>query len=140
MDSEFHNDSSSPERPTILSILCIITFAFGIFKIILFSWAAIFLINYTYKCSGLTGMLNALISIKTPVYALVWIAVTLISLIGTWLMWRMQKAGFYLYFFSATLAYVLPASIAGTEMMTIQRLVFSSIFIFFYGINIKFMK
>jgi hypothetical protein len=139
-DSKVQNSDPSPERPAILSVLCILSFAFGAFKIILFFSAAILFIHNTALNSGLTGMLNALLSIKSTFDAIVWIVLTLVLVHGSWLMWHLRKIGFYIYFFAAIFAYLLPAIHGGAEMMTIERLFFSSIFVFFYGLHLKFMK
>jgi hypothetical protein len=138
MKSEIHNNKSQQARPSVLSILCVVTFAFGILKIIVFSTTAFFLNNpdVNYR---IPALLNALLGIKSPFIALIWIAITLVTLYGTWLMWKLRRMGFYLYFLSAVLSYILPALIAGAEIMTVQRLVFISMFVFFYGIHLKFM-
>jgi hypothetical protein len=140
VNTESQNSSPSHKRPAILSVLCTLTFAFGAFKIILFCSAAFLLINNVTSNSGLSGILNALLSIRSTADAIVWIILTLVVLLGSWLMWRLRKIGFYIYFFAAILAYLLPAIVGGAEMMTIERLIFSSIFVFFYGLHLKFMK
>jgi hypothetical protein len=139
MDFGTPNKNSFPGRPVILSVLCIITFCFGILKITLFSCAA-FLYTGNSADIGLTGMVNKLLGVKTLVYLLIWISATLVSLLGTLLMWKLHKAGFYIYCFAAVFAYIFPAVSAGAEMMTVQRLFFSSIFIFLFGIHLKFLK
>jgi hypothetical protein len=138
MKSEIHNNESLQARPSVLSILCIVTFAFGILKIILFSTTAFFLNNPDVN-GGIPTLLNELLGIKSPLNALMWNAVTLVTLYGTWLMWKLRRMGFYLYFLTAVISYTLPALIAGAEMMTVQRLIFISMFVFFYGIHLKFM-
>jgi hypothetical protein len=140
MDTKTHKNQKSPGRPVVLSLLCIITFSFGILKIILFSWTAITFLNNSFQDSGFTGMLNAMLAIKTPAFAFIWIAVTMTSLLGAVMMWQLMKAGFYIYFIAAVFAYLLPALAEGAEMMTIQRLFFTSIFIIFYGLHIRFMR
>jgi hypothetical protein len=140
METETHKNQKSPGRPVVLSLLCIITFSFGIIKIIFFSWTAITFLNNSYQDSGFTGMLNAMLAIKTPVFAFIWIAVTMTSLLGALMMWQLMKAGFHIYFIAAVVAYLLPAIAEGAEMMTIQRLFFTSIFIFFYGLHLRFMR
>jgi hypothetical protein len=139
MKSEILDNEPLQGRPKVLSFLCIITFSFGIFKIILFSLLELYL-NTPHKDSDLTGIINSQLGIKTPNNALAWIGVTLVAMSGAWLMWKLKKPGFYIYSVASTTAYLLPALFAGTEMMTIQRLFFSSIFIFFYGMHLKFLK
>lgn len=139
MESGVHDTNYAQNRPVTLSLLCITTFVFGIFKIILFSVATIYLIQPD-KDSALTSLLNVLLGIKNPIHTLIWITVTLALIFGARLMWRLRKTGYYMYFFATTIAFFFPAFIAGAEMMTIQRLVFTSMFIFFYGIHLRFMK
>ncbi len=139
MKSEITGNKSSQGRPSVLSLLCIITFSFGIFKIILFFLLALYM-NAPHEDSGLTGIFNSQLGIKNPNNALAWIGVTLLAIAGAWLMWKLKKIGFYIYFFASITAYLLPVIFAGAQMMTIQRLFFSSIFIFLYGMHLKFMK
>lgn len=55
-------------------------------------------------------------------------------------MWKLRKSGFYIYVLSVCIAYLLPAISSEADMMTIQRLFVTSAFIFFYGINLKFLN
>lgn len=139
MKSEITDNKSSQGRPSVLSLLCIITFSFGIFKIILFFLLALYM-NAPHEGSGLTSIINSQLGIKNPNNALAWIGVTLLAIAGAWLMWKLKKIGFYIYFFASITAYLLPAIFTGAQLMTIQRLFFSSIFIFLYGMHLKFLK
>ena len=130
---------SHPIRPAVLSLLCIITAASCFFKIVIFGWAA-FRSNPNYSGKDINGLLNFFLGINGTLYILIWIAVTVTTLIGTGLMWRLKISGFYIYVLSACIAYVLPALSSGADMITIQRLFLTSVFIFFYGIHLKFMR
>lgn len=96
--------------------------------------------NAPHEGSGLTSIINSQLGIKNPNNALAWIGVTLLAIAGAWLMWKLKKIGFYIYFFASITAYLLPAIFTGAQLMTIQRLFFSSIFIFLYGMHLKFLK
>jgi hypothetical protein len=132
-------DDLKERRPHVLSLLCIITFTFGIFRIIVFS-ADAYMLSLSSDKSSYSNLLKILTGIASPAHALIFILITILAILGAWLMWKLNKRGFYLYTSAAILAYIFPAIIAGNEMMTIQRLFFSSTFILFYGIHLKFMN
>lgn len=128
-----------PVRPEMLSVLCIITFASGLIKIMLFLWA-ILRSNPNYSGENINGLLNFFLGIHSTLYTIIWIAVTVTTMTGAGLIWKLRKSGFYIYVLSVCIAYLLPAISSGADMMTIQRLFVTSAFIFFYGINLKFLK
>jgi hypothetical protein len=130
---------SPPLRPVALSVLCIITFCSGFLKILLFFWA-VFSSDTDYSGKGINGFLNTFLGINSTLYLLLWLALSVFSVAGAGLIWKLKKNGFYLYVISVSIAYLLPAIASGAGMMTIQRLFFTSVFIFFYGIHLKFMN
>ena len=130
---------SSPARPVVLSLLCIITFITGFFKIALFFWATLFS-NQGYSGKNINGFLNLFLGISSTLFLIIWMAVTLFAMAGAGLMWKLKKSGFYIYAISACFTYILPAISSGAGMMTIQRLFFAALFLFLYGIHLKFMK
>lgn len=137
---DIENQNISPAgRPVVLRLLCIITFVTGFFKIALLFWA-LFSTNPGYSGKNITGLLNLYLGAGNTMYILIWISLTLIAMAGTWQMWKLKKNGFYIYVSAVSVAYLLPAISSGSEMMTIQRLFFTSIFIFMYGIHLKFMN
>jgi hypothetical protein len=135
-----YNIDTSQRKPSTLAVLCIVTISSGILKVVLFSFLAIYLLQNKYEDSGSTGLMNALFAINTPFYCFLWILITLALISSAWMMWNLRKFGFYLYFYSAISTYLLPVILGGEEMMTIQRLFFSSVFIFLYGLHLKFLK
>lgn len=130
---------SSPSRPVVLSLLCMITFVVGSLKLVLFLLAAFRSIP-DYSGKNINGLLNLFLGINSTFYLTAWIALTVVTMTGAALMWNLKKSGFYIYVLAVCFTYLLPAISSGAEMMTLQRLFITSVFIFFYGIHLKFMN
>lgn len=64
----------------------------------------------------------------------------LISVAAAFTMWHLRKAGFYIYFATQFLLFNLPLLFTGSESFDLNDLFFTSLFIFFYGINVGIMK
>lgn len=141
MTNNTEQNISPTMRPVALSLLCIITFIAGTVKIVLFLWAILRSNpDYSGKENDINGLLNVFLGINSTFYLILWIVVTITAIAGAVLMWKLKKSGFYIYTLSVCIAYILPSISEGPEMMTIQRLFFTTVFIFFYGIHLKFMN
>jgi uncharacterized membrane protein len=130
---------SPSARPVVLSLLCMVTFVSGFFRSVLFLWAVI-CSNNGSSGKNVNELLHIFLGINSTFSYFAWIAVTFIAMAGAGLMWKLKKSGFYMYTSAAIIAYLLPAMSSGADMLTIQRLFFTSVFIFCYGIHLKFMN
>jgi hypothetical protein len=67
-----------------------------------------------------------------------------ICVLGAFLMWKLNKIGFYLYTFSSIVFIIAPIYIVGNNMValatTIIYGVFGLLFVILYGVNLKHMK
>lgn len=72
------------------------------------------------------------------------IALSIISLLGVWWMWNLQKKGFWLYTLATVGSLITPFLFLGGGMMTLLGVgfmgVISLIFIILYGVNLKHMR
>lgn len=64
----------------------------------------------------------------------------LISVAAAFTMWHLRKAGFYIYFATQFLLFNLPLLFTGSKSFDLNELFFTTLFIFFYGINLGIMK
>lgn len=155
----------APKRPTLLTVLCILSFIGGILGL----WdgyknaftdapqkaleEAKAQVQESMDQLGsdnpMAGMMNDMIATaekgvenaKTLGYSN--LAFSLISLAGVWMMWNLKKTGFYIYTVSqiaiVAAPFILVGGMAG-GLMGILGAVFPIIFIILYALNLKHMR
>lgn len=151
---EQQNAGAPAARPTFLTVLCILSFIASGFAII---WSIIVLLGAiaaqalvsgtdtmiegmdAETADSVTTATNAVESVGMGLvwaYVIVTILATIISLMGVIKMWKLKKAGFYLYV-GASLASMIMASV---YEFSIGALIVPIAFIVMYGLNLKHMK
>ncbi|MEE4256055.1 MAG: hypothetical protein V2I47_03375 [Bacteroidales bacterium] len=101
-----------PKRPFFLTFMCIIGFTYTI----LFS--VLFLIGILYS-SGLSGIVDKYLQLydlsrlNSLIISVSLFLVFFTSFLGVFMMWKMQKLGFYIYLTSVLVFLVLEISFAG---------------------------
>lgn len=164
--NEMNTSAPTSTRPTLLTVLCILSFIGG-------AWAIIGgIINLTTdqnaavleaqakmeearsqmgdEASGMVGgfmdgaMEMAQKSAENAVpMGIVTIVLAAISLYGVWQMWNLKKSGFYLYTVAALLGLAVPLFFLGASMMALMTVgmagFFSVVFIILYAVNLKHM-
>lgn len=155
------------QRPTLLTIICILSFISGL-------WGAIdgFRTAFTDKAQkdleaaraqidqvmdqvqgpgaefaqqmieqGIT-LAESTAANARPI-GLTALVLALISLYGVWLMWNLRKQGFWYYTLAAILGLIVPLFFIGFSTLSIMGLgmgaVISLIFIILYAVNLKHM-
>ncbi len=72
------------------------------------------------------------------------VILSIVALLGVIMMWQLKKAGFYLYAAARVLIILVPFVFIGYNLISILMfsggLVFASLFIILYGINLKEMS
>ena len=72
------------------------------------------------------------------------IVLSILSLLGVWWMWNLQKKGFWLYTLATVVSLITPFIFLGGGMMTLLGVgflaVISIIFIILYAVNLKHMR
>lgn len=95
------------KRPFILSILCVATFVYSAFFILIFFFGLIY-------NSRLTAILNDFLQEKNfsrmSIFLLSFSGVLLFSLsfLGTYFMWKLKRAGLYIYIVSTVIIIIAP--------------------------------
>jgi len=134
------------KRPTLLTVLCILSFIGAGFGILGYITAGI--IGGAASAAGslstdpdaaLAADVAGEVGSSLLIFAVIGLVVTLISLFGVIKMWKLQKQGFYIYVGASIVAFIM------TLLMTpvgfpVMPLVFMIVFIVLYGMNLKHMK
>ncbi|MBP8822943.1 MAG: hypothetical protein KBH07_04825 [Flavobacteriales bacterium] len=158
--------SATPARPTLLTVICILSFIMGAWGI--FSGFQNLVVDQTValdkarvemeqaradlgeQASGLPGkMLDSAMDLAektaanaTPI-GISTIVLSLISLFGVWQMWNLRKNGFWLYVLSSVAGLATTVYFLGGSMVAILSVgfagFFSLVFIILYAVNLKHM-
>lgn len=159
-----------PERPTFLTVLCILTFVvsgyffvqslIGIFvnssmDMTSFNEVTEQLYESMEEMEGeqrvfmqrlIDGMqitVNAVIenAVSLGIFEMI---TSLLGILGAVLMFRLNKKGYYLYIIAKIIGVVAPLAIIGVNILTISLYGFIAIigilFIVLYGVNLKYMR
>ncbi len=134
---------STPKRPQMLSILCILTFigsglnVFSSLFIASFFDAFLVLAEEIGEEFGLPGMEVFLSS--TPGFFLITALLNSGSFAGAIMMWRLRKVGFHLYTIAQILLLIAPMYFLNLQSPSILDLLFSGLFIILYSTQMKHM-
>ena len=158
---------ASPVRPTLLTVICILSFiagAWGIYKGIqsLTTDQTAVIAEAQQKmeearaqlgdqASGMAGrMMDSAMAITQKAadnakpIGISDIILSLISLFGVWQMWNLRKSGFWLYLLAAIGGLIVPMVFLGGGLMALLGAGFmgliSLIFIILYAVNLKYMQ
>lgn len=160
------NPAAPVARPTLLTVICIISFIMG-------AWGIVSsLMNMTKdqtavvaeaqakmeeakaqlgdQASGVAGrMMDSGLELTqraaehaVPI-GVAGIILSMLSLFGVWRMWNLQKSGFWMYVLASILGLVVPLYFLGTSLLAIASIgfigFFTLIFIILYAVNLKYM-
>jgi hypothetical protein len=125
---EEQNVQTTNQRPTFLTVLCILTFI-GSGLGVLFSLFGIFGIGALDSFISNYGGVSTDTGIMKPVLILIFSGA---SLYGAIMMWGLKKMGFYLY----VVAQILIVAFG----WSIMALIFALLFIILYGLNLKHLQ
>lgn len=156
------------ERPTLLTILCILSFLFGAYG--LYSgFSTAFTdqpkkdleesrIELEKQMADVQGpgaemaqkmmdqalaMAEKQVENATPI-GISGLLLSVISLLGVWMMWNLKKTGFWLYVLASVASLIVPIVFLGGGLMTFLGVgfmgVIALIFIILYAVNLKHME
>lgn len=136
-----NNGGGSDQRPTFLTVLCILSFVGAGISIILLLLAAAAMGVVEAGLSAVEDAGGTVASGTGSVWTLVIvsIALTLISLFGVIKMWKLQKTGFFIYT-GASIGGIVVSVIMNGVGPAMLGIVISLAFIVMYGLNLKAMK
>ncbi len=161
------NPAAAPQRPTLLTVICILSFIAGVWGL----WGGIrnafteapqaavaeaktkmeeamaqmgdqeMPVVREMMESAITMAEKAAENAKSMGFGE--IALSLLSLFGVWNMWNLKKSGFWMYLLASIGGLVMPLVFLGGGLMTIIGLGFggliSVVFIILYAVNLKHM-
>lgn len=157
----------APKRPTLLTVICILSFiggALGLWEGYKNAFTdapakdleeAKVQIQESLEQLGadnpMAGMMEETLAMaeksvenaKTLGYSN--LAFSLISLVGVWLMWNLKKTGFWLYLLASVGGLVVMFSVLGggglfANITSIVAVIITVVFIILYGVNLKHMR
>lgn len=157
---------ASPGRPTLLTVICILSFIMGAWGVI--SGIQNLTVDQTAaldkartemeqaradlgaQAEGLPGrMLDSAMELAEKSAAnaksigISGIILSLLSLFGVWQMWNLRKSGFWLYVLASIGGLVVPVIFLGGSMMALLSVgfvgFFALVFIILYAVNLKHM-
>ena len=156
----------APARPTLLTVICIISFIMGAWGVIsgiqgVTSDQTQVLQEARQKmeeakaqlgdqADGMAGrMMDSAMEIteksaeNARPMGIAGIIIALISLFGVWQMWNLKKSGFWLYLLATVAGLAVPLVYLGGSMMAVASVglvgFFSLVFIILYAVNLKYM-
>lgn len=142
---ENENIETPPKRPKFLSVLCILTFIFtglGILSCLLTPVFADMLKGFIVNAPNYNEAEQA-DSLKVIGagwgYYMLTLLLTIGSLVGAILMWKLKKNGFHFYAFSNLAVLFLPTLVLGIAISWFG-IVLTVAFIGMYGLHLKFMR
>jgi len=135
---------NEPQRPSLLNILCILTFIGSGMNFISSLMIALFYdqftiiaesINKSFHLPGLEMILEGR-SAFFATSALIYMG----SLVGAILMWKLKKTGFHIYTIFQFLLIISPMYFFHLSIPSFLDIILSSIFVILYGSNLKYMS
>lgn len=142
---ELTNENLTPERPVFLKVLCILTFisagigALSALLTPLFADKIIELIQNSANYDE-ANMADAMMVLNAGwgYYSLMFI-LSLASLIGAILMWKLNKIGFHVYALANSIALFIPILMFSMPISW-SGILLTACFIVLYALNLKHMK
>ncbi len=157
-------DTSSGQRTTFLTVLCVLSFINGGMNII-FNLPSLLTPNFMesyldtikqvqgmhdFNATPFTGEMMKQVMAMLERMAAHWtsmilstILLAVMSVIGVWMMWGMKKAGFLFYCTAQILWTIMPFIFLGTNTLVVLAVLLNSIitltFIILYGLQLKKM-
>ena len=160
--------TGAPKRPTLLTVICILSFLFGAYSLysdirLGFTDAAqqdleeaqaqiqesMDQMGDAASSPMVAQMMESAMAMaeksveQAKPMAYTGLVLTIIGLIGVWLMWNLRKNGFWLYLISSIGSLITPVVFLGGGMMTILSVgligLVSILFIILYAVNLKHM-
>lgn len=137
MSENLDNVQEAAKRPTLLTVLCILTFIGSGLGTLLFLLATIAFGVVSGMLESLPGMGD--IAAGGIAFFAISFILSGVSLFGAIQMWKMKKMGFYMYAGANVIAFILPIVMLGLPF-SVMGLVWLALFLGLYGMNLKNMK
>lgn len=157
---------TAPARPTMLTVICILSFIMGAWGI----WGGIQNLTMDKEASraeaeakladakaqmgdNATGLAARMMDSAMEIteksidnampIGVCDLVLSLISVLGVWMMWNLRKSGFWLYLLATIGGLVVPLVFLGGGMLALLSVGFmgliSIVFVILYAVNLKYM-
>jgi hypothetical protein len=142
---EMQNDKGQSKRPKTLSVLCILTFIFsglGCLSSVITPLYADQMVEFMKSGPGFDeAAMSDNLKVLTAGwnYYLITLALTIGSIAGAIMMWKLKKNGFHFYAVSNLALLFVPTLVLGMSVSWVAILL-TSCFIGMYAIHLKYMK
>ncbi len=125
-------------RPTLLTVLCILTFIGSGLSVLLYLLATLMFGVMAEVLTSIPGM--GAIADGGMILFIVMFVLAFVSLFGAIKMWGLKKIGFYLYTAAQILMIIVPFILIPGLPVAVLSIVFTILFIVLYGLNLKVMS
>ncbi len=132
-----NNVAQVKARPTLLTVICILTFIGSGLSALLYLIAAVAFGAISGLLDSIPGM-SAIIG-GGAIFFVVSLILAAVSLFGAIKMWGLKKMGFYLYAVAQVLMLVVPFIFITGATFSIFGFIFTALFIALYAVNLKLM-
>ncbi len=129
---------NQPERPRVLEALCMLSFLGSGGGMLLYLAAAIFY-GKTQEIIVKYSSMHSTEQVP-PVYFFIFSFLFAVSLFGVIQMWKMKKAGFFIYLAAQMAIFSFPLLWIGKEAFSAVALIFTTIFCLAYAIQFRNLK
>jgi hypothetical protein len=126
------------QRPTLLTVLCILTFIGSGLSLLIYLLAALLFGAMVDMLQSIPGF-AALASGGMVMFILLFV-LAFVSLFGAIKMWSLKKVGFYMYTAAQILMIIVPLVFLEGAQIGILGIVITILFIILYGLNLKVME
>jgi hypothetical protein len=135
---------SKPDRPTLLNILCILTFIGSGMNFISSLMISVFYDKFTILADSISQSfhlpeLEMLLEGK-PLFFALSALIYAGSITGAILMWKLKKPGFHVYIISQILLVLSPMYFFHLPSPSMLDIILSGTFIILYSSNLKYMS
>lgn len=131
-------ENTKSNRPELLSALCLLTsagsgsgFIAYFLAALFFEKASAFIIEYSS-----THTTEAIL----PLYFVLFMVFSAVSLVGAIRMWKLHRDGFILYTIAQLSMTILPVIWLGWNSFTVPGAIFTGVFVGGYALNLKKLK
>jgi hypothetical protein len=129
---------AKPARPTLLTVLCILTFIGSGLSLLLYLLAAVMFGVMADVLASIPGM-GAIVGGGMILFVVMFV-LAFVSLFGAIKMWGLKKIGFYLYTVAQVIMIIVPFIFIPGAQVAVMSIVFTVLFIVLYGLNLKVME
>ncbi len=135
-------NAGAPQRPTFLTVLCILSWIAQGLGIVFLLMATLFAGAVT---AGVAGMEDAGAVVSGSGMGNVWlylglgVIMVVAGFIGVIKMWKLQKQGFFIYAGASVAGIIVDIALSGAGF-NITSVIVTAAFIAMYGVNLKHMR